>query len=121
MRRLSEIRGEEAFDVTADLLVEISKLVSGDKIKAMREDGKSNVEIITYIVKKKKSNVVKILSILDGCTPKEYLEKTNMPTLFNDAKILMEDPMVRELFTLQGQSVGSDNSGSVMETTEEEA
>lgn len=120
MRKLSDIKGEEAFDVTAELVEQISKIVGSEAVKEMKSQNKGVGDFISYVLKKKRSNVIKMLSVLDGCSPKEYLEKTSVATLFADAQVMFADPMVHQLFTLQGQNVANDNSGSVTENIEGE-
>lgn len=121
MRQLSEIKGDEAFDVTAELFELVAKIFGDEKVQEMKNDGKDIASILAFVLKKKKSYVVKMLSVLDGCSPKEYLERTSVATLFADAQVMLADPMVRELFTLQGQNVANGNSGSVTDNTKEKA
>lgn len=120
MRRLDEIKGEEAIDVTADLFADITKVFANEKVQEMRAKGKGMADILAFVLKKRKSDVVHMLATLDGCTTKEYLEKTSIRTLLQDANDLMGDPLVGELFTLQGQNKSSANSGSVTDNTEAE-
>ena len=118
MRKLEEIKGDEALDVTADVFDDITKLFADEKIKEMKDKGKNMASILAFAIKKKKSVVIHLLSTLAGVSPKEYAENMTLASLLHDADDLMGDPLVKELFTLQGQNVVKDNSGSVTGDTQ---
>lgn len=122
MRKLSDITGEEAFDVTAELIEQISKIVSSDKVQEMREQKDTKVrDLVSYVLKKKRSNIVKMLSVLDGCSPKEYIEKTTVASLLADGTSLLTDPLVQEIFMSQSQNAENVSSGSATDGAKEEA
>lgn len=122
MRKLSDITGEEAFDVTAELIEQVSKIVNSDKVQEMRKQKDTKVrDLVSYVLKKKRSNIVKMLSVLDGCSPKEYIEKTTVASLLADGTSLLTDPLVQEIFMSQSQNAENVSSGSATDGTKEEA
>ena len=121
MRLLSEIKGEEAIDVTAEIVGILSDMFGNKEVQKMRKEKKTLSDIFSYVLKHNRKDVVKMLSLLDGSTQKEYLNKTNMATLLHDIDVMIGDPTVKELFMLQSQSADSVASGSVTEDTQDKA
>lgn len=94
MRKLSEIKGEEALDVLAEILVPITAIANDDEVK----DGfETNVAMCVAIaLKKHKSEVMDILAAIDG-KPKEEMDidLLTLPTVMVE---ILNEPAVQSLF-----------------------
>ena len=72
MRKLSEIKGEEALDVLADMLVPITAIANDEEV---REGFNTNVATCASVaLKKHKDDVIDMLAALDGRSREEMLE-----------------------------------------------
>lgn len=119
--RLSEIKGENAIDVIADLLDPLTLILADPEIKKV---AKSNVDVLTqakFILKKHKKAVLEILAILDQTPVEEFqpslLELPKMLVdLINDIK---ENEELSSLFQSQGQMITDAPFGPVTQNTEE--
>lgn len=114
--RLHELEGEQALEVLADLLDPAAEIFQDEEIvAALRGDG-SRLEKIKVVLKKKPKAVIKLMAILDGEDPETY--KVNVFTLPVKIIQLLNDPLLADLFTSQGQPTGNASSGSVKVNTE---
>lgn len=112
---LKELEGEKALEVLADLLDPAAEIFQDpDVVTAFRGEG-SSIEKIKVVLKKKPKAVIKLMAILDGEDPETY--KVNVLTLPVKLVRLLNEPMVADLFTSQGQPVGNASSGSAQENT----
>jgi hypothetical protein len=108
--RLSEIKGEKAIEVAADLLEQIEKLIKDPKFS--KEAHKSYMSAVRYSMKAHPKIMIRILAILDQEDPKTY--EVNLLTLPKKIAEIASDPELQDLFTWQSQAA----SGSATETTE---
>lgn len=113
MRKLSEIRGEDALDILSDILEPASEFITDDEfVKLIKKDNK--VTAVAYALKNHKKAVITIMAILEGENPTTY-----KPPLLKLPVMLLEilnDPELMVLFPSE-QTVTS--SGSATESTEE--
>jgi uncharacterized membrane protein YcjF (UPF0283 family) len=114
MRKLSEIKGEDAMDVLADLIEPIAEF-STDKefIELIRKGDK--IKAVSHAIKTHKKAVLTVMAILEGVNIEEY-----NPSLIRLPALLLEvfnDPELVELFP-SAETVTS--SGSATEITEEQ-
>ena len=121
MRRLSEIKGEDAVDVLADLMSPVTAITSDEKIRKTWESKKKTMaDFVTAIFKSHKDALVQVLCILDGSTRDEYLKNATVISIVQDAMYVMNDPVMKELFTGQSQKSVEENSGSATESADKE-
>ena len=119
MRRLSEIKGEEAIDVLAEIMTPVSSICGDEKVKKTWESRDKNLMAFVQIMfKNHKDALVDVLCILDGSTRKEYLKSATVISIVEDAFYVMNDPVMKELFIGQGQMLDDADSGSAMESVE---
>lgn len=111
--KLSDIKGEEALDVVAELLDPITAMGMKDEIK--KADRKDKIGFIKIILKSCKKEIIEILAILDRTPVEEY--EVSLLSLPSKVMELFNDPSVQELFGWQSQAEQT-SSGSVTETTE---
>lgn len=113
MRKLSEIKGEGALDVLADVLEPFSEIVSDEEfVKSVRAGGKTRLQIAKYLLKSHNKSIIEILKILSG----ENVEECSMPQILMMVLSALNDKELLSLFTSQGTVT---SSGSVTENTEE--
>lgn len=94
MRKLSEIKGEEALDVLAEILVPITAIVNDEEV---RNGFDTNVAMcVSIALKKHKAEVIDILAAIDG-KPKEELD-IDLLTLPAVVTEILSDPAVQSLF-----------------------
>lgn len=114
--KLSEIKGEKAIEVFADLLEPTSKILSDKEILDSITEKEPQINIIKKMLKKHSKEVIEIMAILDGVPVEKYeVEFLTLPAKLIE---IFNDPMVTELFTLQSQDETLTGSGSATETTE---
>ena len=96
MRKLSEIKGEEALDVLADMLVPITAIANDEEV---REGFNTNVATCASVaLKKHKDDVIDMLTALDGRSKEEMLEDMNLLTLPAVLVEILNEPAVQSLF-----------------------
>lgn len=118
--KLSEVKGEKALDMFADLLEPIAEIIDDKEVTKLWKNrkGMSTKQVLAKTVaaaiKTHKSAVITILATLDGVPVEEY--ECNILSLPKKALDILNDPAIFELFTLQGRET-STPSGSVTGNT----
>lgn len=99
--KLSEIKGDRALEVIADIMEPITNLISDPETKkALKNNGKEPVvKILPKIIKTHKDDIYKMLAILDGVTVEEYAKSANMVKIINDFTDIVMDESIQSLFT----------------------
>ena len=115
--KLSEIKGEQALDVLADLIEPASEIMTDKMVVATAKSGQK-LRAIRLAIKNHKKAVIEILAALDGADVDNY--EVNVLTLPAKLLEIFNDPMVMSLFTSQGQKTEKTSSGSAMENIEGE-
>lgn len=115
--KLSEIKGEKAIEVFADLLDPVAKILADEDVLNAIRSKEPQLLIIQKMLKNKSKEVIKMMAILDDVPVEKY--EVNFMTLPSKLLEIFNDPMVTEVFTLQGQEIAQESSGSVMENTGE--
>lgn len=113
MRKLSEIKGEDALDVLAELIEPLAEFAQ-DKLFVDLVRRKEYLKACPYAIRSHKKALLRALAILEGVDPAEY-----NPSLIELPARLLEffnDPELVLLFPSE-QTVTS--SGSASESTEE--
>ena len=97
--KLSEIKGEKALEVIADLLDPMSEIMSDKEIADNLKNGKAPIKAIKLSLKNHKKAVLDMMAIIDGEDPETY-----SPSLLEIPKRLLDllnDPEVQRLFSSQ--------------------
>lgn len=99
--KLSEIKGDRAIEVVADIMEPISNLLTDTDIKKIFENKKkqSVAKLLPDIIKMHKSDIYRILASLEGTTVNEYKKKVTIVKLIQDFTDLVTDESVQALFT----------------------
>ena len=115
MRKLSEIRGEEALDLIAELIDPIAEICKDQALVALLR-GKDKASAVKLAIKNHGKTVLKILALLEGKDEKEYNPSViEIPVLLLN---VLNDPDLINLFQSQVQTQESASSGPAMENTE---
>ena len=104
MRRLSEIKGEDAIDVMANIAGPVISIASDENALAFfkpeePKDGQKPMEAFAErmkvaapaLMKTHRRELVEILSAFDGTSCEEYLDGLTMQKLFTDIFTLLTD------------------------------
>lgn len=116
MRKLSQVKGEDALDLIADIIVPLSEIFSDPVLEKMRDDGTTVGRLARAMIKGHKDAVMEILATLEGKKVEEY--NPTLPEIIKGIISLISDPLFRPLFQSQGRNQESASSGSVTVNTE---
>lgn len=97
--KLSEIKGERALDVLADLIDPVAEILGDREISEALQAGKAPAKAIKLALKNHKRAVLDMMAAIDGEDPETY-----QPSLFVLPKRLLDllnDPEVQQLFASQ--------------------
>ena len=102
--KLSDIKGERALDVLADLIDPVAEIFGDKEISAALQSGKAPAKAIKLALKNHKRAVLDMMAAIDGEDPATY-----QPSLFVLPKRLLDllnDPEVQQLFSSQETTSG---------------
>lgn len=123
MKKLSDYKGEEAIELMADIIEPMVALIGDAEVQKLAKAGeKAPVKYVKPMLKGHSKEVIEILARIEGEPVETYGEKVNPLTLPIQLLALINDPQVRSLFTLQGQTAVTSlaSFGSATENTEAE-
>lgn len=115
MIKLSEIRGEEAVDLLADILDPLSEIAINKKVQEVINGKQPRIVIAKTVLKNCKKEAIEILALLNGEDPETYA-----PSLLVLPKMVIEimnDEELVELFHSREQMTEGEPSGPAMENT----
>lgn len=116
--KLEMMKGEDAIDKLADILVPLTNIINDTEIrKQFNTENRKVIELVQYILKNHKKDIVEVMAVLDGTTPDKY--KCNVLTLPKELIELLNDKEVNELFTSYVASMVPTAFGSATENTQE--
>lgn len=109
MRKLSEIRGENALDVLADLIDPISKITKDKKFVDFIRKG-DRLAATKVLLKEHKRSIIEVLAILNEEDPDSYEPSLlSLPAMIIE---LLNDPDLANLFQ-SGETVTPSGSPTV--------
>lgn len=116
--RLSDIKGEKALDVIADLIEPIADIMSDKRIAPLLQSGKAadRIRAIKIGIKEHKRSVITMLAVLHDEDPETY--EPSVLTLPMQLLELLNDPEVQALFGSQAQTSEGTTYGPVSENIE---
>lgn len=115
--RLSDVKGEQALDILADIIEPAVKIMSDPALKKIKEDGLPMVMAMPILLRNHKRSIIEILAVLEGKPYNEYVEEVSLMTLPTRLLEMLNDPMLIEVFQSQTQTE-STSFGSATENTE---
>lgn len=112
--KLSEIKGEQALDVFADMLEPAAEIIADPEFQKYARAG-LGMKAVKAAIKRKKRAVICLLAAIDQVDPDEYeVSVFSLPAKLME---IINDPAVQVLFQSQGQKTGETASGSATENT----
>ena len=114
MRKLSDINGEEALDVLADIVDPFTEILTDEEVATHFKSGQ-RLRSVTTAIKKHKREVLLIMATIEGVDVADY--KPNILTLPGMIIEMLNDPAVQELFSSESQTDAA-YSGSATGSTE---
>ena len=97
MRKLSEVKGEEALDVLADILEPIVTIINDEEVKAGFE---TNVaKCVSVALKKYKKEILEIFASINGKSVEETCEEIDILSLPSYIVEILNEPEIQRLFT----------------------
>nr|DAH78807.1 MAG TPA: hypothetical protein [Caudoviricetes sp.] len=102
--KLSDIKGEEVFDVIGEVAGPIASIATDDKVIAAAKacQGKSNSEVVRWLVpvifKDHRDDLVAVLAAVNLTTTEEYMAGVTMPKLIADVADVLGDSELLAFF-----------------------
>ena len=97
MRKLSEVKGEEALDVLAEILEPIVTIINDEEVKAGFD---TNVaKSVSVALKKYKKEILEIFASINGKSVKETCEEIDILSLPSYIVEILNEPEIQRLFT----------------------
>lgn len=97
MRKLSEIKGEEALDVLAEILEPIVTIINDEEVRAGFE---TNVaKSVSVALKKYKTEILEIFASINGKSVEETCEEIDILSLPSYIVEILNEPEIQRLFT----------------------
>lgn len=97
MRKLSEIKGEEALDILAEIIVPITDIAQDEEVRKSFDE-KNVASAVSVAIKKHKKDIIEIFAKIDGNTYEEELEEVNLLMLPTQILSLLNEPAIESLF-----------------------
>ena len=114
--RLSDIKGEAALDVLAEIMEPVCEIAQDAEIVNKFRSG-NKIKAIQAAIKEHKAAVIDILSLLSQKPREEYLQTMTLASLPMQALDILNDPELATLFTDAAETEKT-SSTSAMENTE---
>lgn len=116
MRKLSEIKNEDALDVLAEILEPVMEIAADQEVKKQAEE-KGKLAAAKMVMKNHKESIMIILAALDD----EPVETYEVNIIQIPVKILqlLNDKDLMDFFQSQGLTIFGESSGSATESLEE--
>lgn len=102
--KLSEIKGERAIEVFADLLDPVSKILTDEEVVNAFRNDEPKISIVQKMLKGHAKEIVEAMAIIDGVSVEEYEKKIDFFTLPSKLIEFFNDEAVTQLFTSQSQN-----------------
>lgn len=115
--KLSDYKGEQAIDILVDLMEPATAIMADKEIAQLAQSKVPMVKLAKAVIKNHKKEVIEILAVLDGEDPKEYAKKMTVFSLPVKLLEILNDPLMKDLFSSQGQMTEA-SSTSATENTE---
>ena len=97
MRKLSEVKGEEALDVLAEILEPIVTIINDEEVKAGFE---TNIaKSVSIALKKYKTEILQIFASINGKPVEETCEEIDILSLPSYLVEILNEPEIQRLLT----------------------
>lgn len=102
--KLSEIKGEKAIEVFADLLEPVSRILTDREIVDAFQNDEPKINIVKKMLKGHAKEVIEAMAVIDGVPVEEYEKQIDFFTLPSKLIEFFNDEAVTQLFTSQSQN-----------------
>lgn len=111
--KLSDIKGEKALDVLAEMIEPATEILTDPDIKSAFENKETKLfSVVKMMIKRHKRAVIEMLAALDGEEPNdEYVNKIGLLTLPKKLMELLQDENLGAVLPLSDQMKESESSG----------
>lgn len=96
MRKLSEIKGEEALDVLAEIIEPITTIIQDEEVKAGFE--KNVAKCVAIALKKHKKEIIEIFACINGKSVEDTLDEIDILSLPSYIVDVLNEPALQSLF-----------------------
>lgn len=122
MGRILDTRGDESYDVLAELLDPISEIMQDEKITSIMKTngGGTKLDLVKAILRDHKDSATAIMAIDDGKTIEEERNSLSVFTLPARLLRLMAVPAIRDLLFGAAEETNSANGSSSASESEKE-
>lgn len=117
MRSLTEIKGDDALDLVADILEPATEIMSDKKVKTAYHT-KNMASAVKVAIKDHKDAVRLVLALLNEEDAKAY--DPSVADIVKGALQILSDKALQDLFTFPNQKPEEDTFGSASESSEGE-
>jgi len=120
MRKLSEVKNEDALELIANTIEPISRILADKEIEVFKAKAKKQevrkIDIVKWVLNSHSDDVLEILAALEG----KDIAHFEISALEIPMRVLeiLNDEELTSLFTSQSQTITKPYSGSAMENTE---
>lgn len=118
--KLSDIKGEDALDVLADIIEPVALILADGKVQELYESGKPKLLLVKHIIKNNKKQVLEIMAILERKSYDEYVKEVNLLSLPMKLLELLQDEDLIAVFQSQVETTAKTSSMPATENTEVE-
>lgn len=115
--KLSEIKGEKALEVMADLLDPLAEIINDEEIRKAYDEKMTYLDIAKLAIKSHSKAIITILALLDGENPETY--EVSLLSLPKKVMEVMNDPDLKDLFQSQAMTTKGVSSLPATQTTTE--
>lgn len=116
MKKLSDFKDEKGIEIASEVLAVIMEMLSDERNRA-QEGEKNRFRMFSAFMQNTPDKMKEIFAILSEENPKTY--HCDGAEAMTNVLIMVNDPVILGLFTLQGQTGDAKSSGSVSESTVE--
>lgn len=119
--KLSEYKNEDAIELLGEIIEPVTKVMGDSELKEIlsnQSNKNKKLTVVSFVLKKHKSEVIEILAKLDGKKVDEY--ECNIFTLPMKVMEILNDEELQLFFKSQVDEIVKEGTGSAMANTEEE-
>ena len=113
---LSQVRGEDALDLLADVMEPASIILDDEEVKNAFRNNKNKILTVRTVLKRHKAEMLEILAVVNQVPVEDY--KPNPFEVLKSTLMILSDPGLSDFFTLQDQKTDAAFSGPASENTE---
>lgn len=113
---LSEVRGEAALELLADVMEPASVILDDDEVKASFRVEKNKFRTASIVLKRHKKEMLEILAAVNMTPIEDY--RPNLYEVMKSTISVLSDPGLTDFFVSQAPKKAAGSSGPASESTE---